>query len=437
MRGWKSTLALVVVLGGLLGYIYFVDRERPEPGTEVREKPFEVSPENIIEVALRNAAGETARVQRIDTAWQLLEPEKSEADATEVASMTSSLASLEVQRVVDENPADLAQYGLNPPRIEVAFRANGETEFDRLLIGDKTPTGNELYAKTPDQSRVFLISGFLDTTFSKTAFDLRNKAVLKFARDQADTIDVRTGGGTLRLVRKGTEWRLDAPVAARADYAAVEGLLSRLDGARMQRIVTESAEDLRPYGLTSPVITAAIATGSSRATLLIGVPDANGLRFAKDDARPTVFTVEQTLVTDLQKSADEYRRKDLFDARAFTTTRLEVLRNGAARVFEKSKGANDADVWRDATGKELDSTKVEDLLGQLTGLRATTFEVTRPPSLTSPVLTATIRFDDRTETVTFGREGSTVFASRGDEPGAARLEAAPFDGVLTALDGVQ
>ena len=125
-----------------------------------------------------------------------LEPERSgllprgraDADATQVASMTSSLASLEVQRVVEENPGDLAQYGLDRPRIDVAFRVRGQKEFQRLLIGEKAPAGGDIYAKTPDQSRVFLISSFLDTTFAKTPFDLRDKTVLKFERDRADAL---------------------------------------------------------------------------------------------------------------------------------------------------------------------------------------------------------------------------------------------------------
>ena len=39
MRGW-STLALVVVFAGLLGYIYFVDSKQEPGGSTTKEKPF-------------------------------------------------------------------------------------------------------------------------------------------------------------------------------------------------------------------------------------------------------------------------------------------------------------------------------------------------------------------------------------------------------------
>ena len=82
-----STLILILVLAGLGGYIYFVDRDRPVSGTEeAKPKAFDVSPENIEEVQITNAAGEKARVQRVDANWLLIEPESLERRYAEVIS---------------------------------------------------------------------------------------------------------------------------------------------------------------------------------------------------------------------------------------------------------------------------------------------------------------------------------------------------------------
>ena len=40
MRGMKSTLALLVILIGIVAYIYFVDSKREPGGGTVKEKPF-------------------------------------------------------------------------------------------------------------------------------------------------------------------------------------------------------------------------------------------------------------------------------------------------------------------------------------------------------------------------------------------------------------
>lgn len=435
MRGLTTTIILVLVLAGLVGYIYFVDAGRPPGGAEALPKAFDVSPENIVEVRITNAAGETARVERVETRWQLLEPDMADADPTAVASVTSSLASLEVQRVVDETPSDLAQYGLEQPQIDVAFRVRDQTEFQRLLIGDKTPTGSDLYARKPDESRVFLIASYLDTTFNKTAFDFRDKAILKFERDAADGLEVVRGSSTILLSRRAAEWRIETPLAVRADFATAEGIMTRLSAGQIQKIVANEATDLRPYGLDRPAFTVSIISGSSRATLLLGRSGDDGL-YAKDTSRPTVFTVEQSLATELEKDLVEFRRKDMFDARSFTASRVEVRRGDETLTFETTT-VDGNDVWRNAAGQDVDRAKVDDLLTRLSNLRAQSFEAAPHASLKTPALTATIRFDDRTETVTFGRTDEAVFGSRSDEPGTARLETSVFDEAMKAIDALK
>ena len=436
MGGLRSTIFLLVVLGGLAGYIYFVDANRDPADGNAKPKAFvELSSDNIEEIQIRDGSGETSRVQRVGENWQLVEPNTADADAGVVGAVASNLASLEVQRVVDENPADLAQYGLNPARIDVAFRLKDQKNFQRLLVGEKTPTGADLFAKRPDETRVFLIASFLDSIFNKTPFDLRDKVVLKFDRDEVDGIEVVDGSTTLQFARSGTDWRIVTPVTARADYAAVEGLLTQLSSTQMQKVVAPEAGDLEAHGLDRPAMTATVLSGSSKATLLIGRADEGG-RIAKDAARPEVFTVDESLFTDLAKDLSEYRRKDMFDARSFTASRIETRRGDETLAFEKS--SDDEETWRNAAGQNIDTAKVEDLLTKLSNVRAESFEAAAHASLEMPVLTVTIRFDsNKTETVTFGRSSTDVFAGRADEPGSARIGSVTFDEAVKALDALK
>ena len=121
MRSVWSTLASILVLAGLAGYIFLVENKRE---SEAKEKVWSgtLAAADMEEVEIKLADGETARVQKADGTWQLVEPAKAPADQNELTSITTSLASLEVQRVVDPNAADVKQYGLEPARIAVAFR---------------------------------------------------------------------------------------------------------------------------------------------------------------------------------------------------------------------------------------------------------------------------------------------------------------------------
>lgn len=440
MRGLRSTILLVVVLGGLVAYIYFVDSTKPASGTETtKDKAFaSLTAEQIEEVQLRSESGETARVQKTGETWNLVEPEAVEADSVALSTLTTTIAGLEVERVVDENPTDMKQYGLDPARVDVGFRVKGEKEFRHLLVGQKTPTGGDLYAKKPDEKRVFLIPSYHDTGLNRTPFDLRDKDVLKFEREKADGLEITHDGQTRQFARTGgTEWKIVKPVAARADYAALEGELTRISSLQMHKIVAPQAGDLRPYGLDKPDFTVTVATGSARATVIIGKKGEDGL-YAKDVSRPMVFTVEETITQDFAKALDEFIRKDMFDSRSFTTNRIEFRRGAETQAFEKSKAADGKEIWKDAAGKAVDTATIDDLLAKMSNLRATTFEATPSSSLKTPALTITARFDEnKMETVAFGRSGADVFGKRSDEPPSAKLDAMLFDEIIKTLDALK
>lgn len=436
MRGLTSTIAAVIVLAALGGYIYMYEWDTPAGGAPEKEKAFaSVEADAIEEVQITAAGGEAARATRTAAGWQLVEPAKVEADASELAAVTSNLSSLEVQRVIDGNPSDLGRYGLNPPRVDVAFRLKGETDFRHLLIGEKTPTGSDLYAKLQNDPKVFLVSSFLDNTFNRTPFDLQDKSILDFEREKVDSLEIARGATALQFARSGGEWTIARPAPARGDYGAIEGLLTRLSSGQMQRIVEAEPAGLRKYGLEKPSLTATVSAGSARATLMLGATD-GGSVYAKDASRPMVFAVEESLATDLRKDPGEFRRKDVFDFRSFNAQKVEVTRGPELYTFEKTKDKDGKEIWQSGD-KSADTAKVEDLLSKLSNLRAESFTATTPPALRTPDVIVTATFDGKSETVQFGRSGSDVHAARGDEPGAAKVETAPYEDALKALDALR
>jgi hypothetical protein len=251
-------------------------------------------------------------------------------------------------------------------------------------------------------------------------------------------LELAEGATNIQLSKKGSDWMIVKPLTARADFAVVESSLERVGSAQMVGITEENATDLAKYGLDKPSATINVAMGSSRATLLLGKTE-NAVVYAKDASRPMVFTVAPTLKTDVIKPVSEFRRKDLFDARAFTTTHIEFKRGNETIVLDKSKGKDDKDVWKNGAGKEVDSQKAEDLVNRVTGLRASSFENQAHASLKMPALTVTIRSNDnKTETVTFGRTATDVYATRSDEPGSAKIDGtAALDEAMKLLDGVK
>ena len=448
MRGLRSTLILLVVAVGLGAYIYVVEWNRPPGGTpEPRDLVFDFESDDIIRLAVTAESGEQTAMEKTDDRWRLVEPFAGAVAITEVVAVTSGLAALERQRVVaePEEAPDLAAFGLAEPRIEVGITTT--TGIDaRLLIGERTPTGGDLYATVAGSNRVFLISGYLDGTFNRTTFDLRDKTILDITRDQVDSLEITGADLAIRLRQADNRWSLVSPIEASADPGVTDGLVGRLSTGQMAAIETETAESidaLEPYGLDTPRLTVTVGLGSSAATLLIGDTTPAGTVYARDTARTLVFTVNESLATELEQEVDEYRRKNLFVFRPFNATVLELDRAGQRWVFEKveTTAEGETDTWRRTAPDDgdVETSAIDDLLAKLSNLRAESFVASRDGTgLDAPVSTILVTFDENgdQERVVVGRVGDEVFAVHGDEPGAARLNTRAWEDALEALEAL-
>lgn len=434
MKGVRSFLALLVVAAALGGYLYY-DSKHEATDDKKQEKVFsDVQSDKIDQVTIKSEKGETTTAAKQGDKWQVTQPAPAPADESEISGITSNLSSLTISRVIDDQANDFKQYGLEPARIEVAFREGGRER--KLLLGQKAPTGSDMYGRLPDKPRVFLVPSFVESTFNKSPFDLRDKTILKIDRDKVDRLEIETPDHTISVAKQGADWKLTAPVQGRADFGAIEGLVGRLNTTQMKAIASPQADAaaLKEYGLDAPAATVRVTSGSSQAGLAIGKSAGEGVVYARDLSRPMVFTVESTLADELKKPADDLRLKDLFDARAFNTTRLEISRAGQTVAFEKDK-----DAWKQVTpsAKAADAAKVEALLTALTNTRATGF-ADKAPALDTPEITATLKFDEgKQEKVTFARKGNEAFARREGDPGAAKIDSSAIDGIIKALDALK
>src|SRR5215831_4211408 len=241
MRGGKSFLVLLTVAVALGAYIYFVESKRTGSDEKKKDKVFTVDTSKIDKIEVHAASGETTTLKKAGTDWQIVAPEAVDADASTVGTLVSALESLEVSRVVSDNPSSVKEYGLDPAKSSIAFTLAGDTTPHKLNLGDKTPTGSDLYARVDGQPKLLLIAAYNADSLNRTTFDLREKAILKFQRDGVDS-------------------RLNEPVTAKADFGTVDGIVGQISSARMKAIETPGAAsaaalspaDLKKFGFDKP-----------------------------------------------------------------------------------------------------------------------------------------------------------------------------------------
>ena len=195
MRGLRTTIGLIVVLGGLFAYIYFVTWKQPAetPGPK-QEKVFAtLEADKIEELRSSPSRATPARSRKTRTAgtWPNRSPPRHRTRRSPVSRLRSRSSRWCVSWT--RKPANLNDYGLASPRIEIDFKAAGDKDFRSLLIGQKSPTGGNLFAKRKGDEKVFLIAAFQEQTFNRRTFDLRDKAALHFDRDKVDRIAIDAG----------------------------------------------------------------------------------------------------------------------------------------------------------------------------------------------------------------------------------------------------
>ena len=441
MRGVRSLLVLLVIAAGFGAYLYFVEAKRdPLDTSEKHDKVFSVEADKVEEITVKSESGDRTTLKKNGGEWQIVAPadKAARADAAEASGISTNLSNLEQQRVVEENATNLGDFGLDKPRVEVSFKSGGAEQT--LQIGSKTPTGNDLYAKLGGKSKVFLIAAYLESTFNRSTFDLRDKTALKVDTQAVDSLEVTTESGTKKFAKVNNAWQLASPAEPRSDAVAVDNAITRVLGAQMKSLAP--AKDLKEYGLDTPAATARIGTGSAHATLLIGKAAEEGSVYAKDEARPEVFTIESGILDDLKKAPVEFRQKDVFDARSFNTTKLELTRAGSSwtfeKVTEKAKDGAETEKWRQVSpaAKDADTQKVNALLSTLTGARADSFVEKAPTA--KPELVVALTFDNgKTERVTLLKSGADAYAVRASDSGAAKIPVTVVDDIVKSVEGLK
>ena len=446
MRGLASTLILVVVLAGLGAYIYFVDSKRPAGGVDsssaTKEKVFTVEADKINELRI-SYQGESSLLKKAESGWTMLEPTQIEADPPEAIGVATALTNVEIVRVVDENATDLEQFGLANPSITVAFEADGGAS-GTLKLGNKNATQGEIYALKNDEKRVFLISSFQETSFNRKPFDLRDKKILKFDRDKADSMVLVKSANSIEMSRSGSEWKVLKPVPSRSDYSAIEGFITRLSSANMAKLVEENPKDLAKYGLDKPSMTVTIGAGSAKTVFEVAKAK-DGETYARDASRPIVFMIDTTLQGDLDKNFDDYRKKELFEFRPFYLAKLRAVVDapGGPKTYEceKQKPATPADpeTWKVTRvgGRVILPTRPRwTTCSTSLGIKAESFvDAKTKTGLDKPALVVSASFDEgKFERVRFGQVGENAYGLRDGEAGIAKIDENSMRAAMQAFD---
>lgn len=379
-------MILAVAAGAWFLSTYLDQRHQEEEAQAGRlVPPEEVMAARVLELQGRDYP-QPLRLERADQGgWRLTRPLDWPADGLVVGRMLTGLSQARVgQRLAAPGP--LADFGLEPPRLELTL-SGPAGQASRFLVGELSPSGEWLYLARPGQTEVLLAPAELRGSLARGLTELRDKAVLGFPLDQVRRVELEAAGApALALERRQEGWLLEGH--GPADPREVENLLLQAHGLLAQDFVDRDFQPAR-LGLEPPEhrLVLTLADGA-RLGLSWGapVPGKNQVHARRLEGGPLLLVQDDSLGRLRRRPLDLLERR-LFTLDPSAVEGLAIARPGGRMVFARQEGQ-----WRriEPPGGSREDQMGERLLGDLLDLKWERPLPASPRGLEPPVLSLSL-----------------------------------------------
>lgn len=378
-------IVLVVLVGGLL-----IVTNLPEPETQGNQQSaaetiqiFDFVKDDVTDIQIENDAGilrfqyVTAQVEETTTkedgttetklverkVWQAVEPADMRVNSSSIDSIAWNANTLKANKLIEENPADLAVYGLSNP-VKLTFKMKDGTSHV-LHVGNKTPTGGAYYAKKENEPKVYTIGSYEAEKFLQTKFQLMMREFYDKAYTQTDVTAItyiRKGEKLFDSTLGNQKWWITYPIQAEARYENLYSIAGSLAAASIEEYIEDDAVDLSKYGLAKPSYIFEYTLDGKQYKLSLGNKSSSGSAYyaiLNDDS--LVFTIDDNSFTFLDKPIEELVSSFIHLQNIKEVSKLVVTFDGRTDVTNMKVDLEDDELSiYNYNGTELTGEKDED-----------------------------------------------------------------------------
>lgn len=367
---FKTTLILLVIFLGLLAFVILFnvkDVGEAKPG----DKLVDLSSDEVERINFKTEEETITFIKEGENDWLISEPIEAKADKYEVDRIANDFSSLDIDRVVEEEPSDLEKYGI--PQKEVTLHFKDKKEPVKILVGMENPLDQKFFAKREDETRVVLISSTHKSLFEKKVFDFREKRIFKFETDDVLGIKLRSGEIRWEAEKKEEEWFLKNPVESLAEKSDISSLLSSLSDLRAKEFVSEEKtdEELKKFKMDTPEHTITLQMPLENQEVTFFIQKTDDKLYATSSLSPKIVEVEDTILSKLEKDPREMREKEVADFYTWEVNKVFVESGDLSLTVIE----DEEDKWHfdSAEGEEADKDKIEEFIRKIEGLEAEAF----------------------------------------------------------------
>ena len=218
-------------------------------------------PEDVREVVLSNSDGSQLELSKKGDQWTIIKPKPYAADNSAVQQLLETVSNARVADFIDDNPSDLAKYGLASPSFKLILYGGKSNSEESLLFGFKQPQPDKLglYARRGEgnDQPVITVDNYVLNSVNKNFDDLRDKTVLGLDKAKVDHVIIAAPNFDETLARTGaSKWSITSnDKTAPAEGLVVESLLDQLHDLKATKIVEDPMTHPDHYGMVKPTLT--------------------------------------------------------------------------------------------------------------------------------------------------------------------------------------
>ncbi|MDR1726528.1 MAG: DUF4340 domain-containing protein [Acidobacteriota bacterium] len=242
-------------------------------------KVFRFERAGVQGLTLRNAKGVVELEKDRDDRWWFKGSEKREADGPAMRELLNALDLGTVAEffddefdIGDEGTVNYANTALETPAIDAVLTFGPGKAIRRFVVGPAKSTlggqgddgataqAERYLARDDARPELFFVEKDLVDKLSKSADDLRSKALVPFQRWDVDGIDLENPKGKVRLVKAGGDWFLQGG-KRKAKWDEVNGILDALEKPVREWI--DAPAPLSEYGVEAPSMRVTLKKGET------------------------------------------------------------------------------------------------------------------------------------------------------------------------------
>ena len=337
---------------------------------------------------------------------------------TKITALLEDASNLTAQSLIEENPANLSQYGLEKPKATVTIGYFDDKSV-QLKVGDDTPTGSGVYVQVVGTKSVYIFESSRVDSFLIGQYDYIDPTIVP-AKETSDDASSATEINAKKITLEGTahkqplvlelnegedqvitQYYMTSPKQHDADADMTAHINDSIYGLTADSVaaVNPTDEELETYGLKEPYVKMTAVFDDETITLSASEPK-DGSVYVMNGKDPIVYQIAEDSVPWVSVTYEDAVSSLVITPNIAGVKALTLQTEDKTYTFDIAHVTEDDSTTNTVSyeGEELDMDNFSTLYTNVIMSRHQEFTDEKPQADEKPALTVTFTYDDAGKT---------------------------------------